>query len=85
MQDGAKQRMKERYDRGVNDSVHFSFGQMLFVRDTNMIYDKNIPRWKGPFFVTDYGGEHQSSYLLPKLDGSKAPNTYHGDPRFNFF
>ena len=74
----AKQRMKERYDRGVIPR-EFTPGQFVFLRDTNLIYDKNVPRWRGPFVISGYAGEHRSSYKLKRLDGSRAPNSFHGD------
>lgn len=74
----ANQRMKERYDRGVQPKV-FVAGQYVFLRDTNLTYDKNVPRWNGPFIINGPGGEHNSSYKLRKLDGSIAPNLFHGD------
>lgn len=74
----AVQTMKERYDRGVQAKT-FVPGQYVFLRDTNLIYDKNIPRWRGPFVINGYGGEHDTSYTLRKLDGIALPNHFHGD------
>ena len=74
----AKQRMKERYDRGVQPKI-FVTGQYVFLRDNNLIFDKNVPRWNGPFVISGPGGEQNSSYKLRNLEGKPMPNLFHGD------
>ena len=38
-----KQKMKKRYDREIQSKL-FVFDQYVFLRDINLIYDKNVSR-----------------------------------------
>ena len=74
----AMQIMKKRYDRDVQTKT-FVFDQYVFLRNTNLIYDKNIPRWKEPFVINEYEEEHNTNYILRKLDGIALSNHFHED------
>ena len=74
----AKQRMKERYDKKIT-SREFVFGQFVFFRNINMIYDKNIFRWRDFFVIFKYVEKHKSSYKLRKMNESKTFNFFHDD------
>ena len=50
-------------------------GWTLFHRDPG----KLVERWRGPFIIDGFGGDHGASYTLKTLDGKSAPNTHHGD------
>ena len=53
----------------------FLVGWTLFHRDPG----KLVERWRGPFIIDGFGGDHGASYTLKTLDGKSAPNTHHGD------
>ena len=36
-------------------------------------------RWRGPFIIDRFGGDHGASYTFKTWDGKSAPNTHHGD------
>ena len=79
-----KQRMKKRYDREVKFKL-FVFDQYVFLRDINLIFDKNVSRWREPFVIADSTNEHESSYHLLKLDDKRASNQFHDDHLRSFF
>ena len=54
-------------------------GQYVFLRDTKLTCDKNVLHWNGPFIISGFAGEHQSSYKSRKLDSKTAPSLFHVD------
>ena len=74
----AKDRQKERYDKGVRRK-EFSPGQLVMRQDPTPNLGKLDPRWTGPFVIHGFAGEHRASYKLKRMDGTMIPNSFHGD------
>ena len=70
--------MKKRYDRDVQAKIFVS-EQYVFFRNINLIYDKNIPRWRKFFVINEYEKEHDTSYTFRKLDEIALFNHFHED------
>ena len=70
--------MKKRYDRDVQTKI-FVFDQYVFFRNINLIYDKNISKWKRFFVINEYEKEHDISYIFRKLDEIILFNHFHED------
>lgn len=76
----SKDRMKVRYDRSVRKNSFYP-GEAVMLYDTTLegVGGKLLPRWRGPFVVTGYGGEHNISYTIRQPSGAKIRGVYHGD------
>ena len=48
---------------------------MLFQKGTG----KLEARWRGPFRVMGFGGEHEVSYVIQHLSGKKIRGPFHGN------
>ena len=79
-----KQRMKKRYDREIKLKL-FVLDQYVFLRDINLIFDKNVSRWRESFVIVDSTSEHEFNYHLLKLDDKRASNQFHDDHLRSFF
>ena len=79
-----KQRMKKRYDREIKLKL-FVFDQYVFFRDINLIFDKNVFRWRESFVIVDSTNEHEFNYHLLKLNDKKISNQFHDDHLRSFF
>ena len=72
----AIQIMKKKYDRDVQIKI-FVFEQYVFLRNINLIYDKNISKWKKFFVINEYEKEHDINYIFRKLDEITLFNHFH--------
>ena len=73
-----KEQEKIRYDKGVK-MQYFNPGDFVLLRDSTPHLGKLTERWRGPFIIDGFGGDHGASYTLKTLDRKSAPNTHHGD------
>ena len=73
-----KEQEKIRYDKGVK-MQYFNPGDFVLLRDSTPHLGKLTERWRGPFLIDSFGGDHRASHTLKTLDGKSAPNTHHGD------
>ena len=71
-----KEQDAARYNAKVTRVFH-KLGTMV------MIYQKRTAkmeaRWRGPFWITGYGGVHGLSWEVSKLNGRKIRGTFQGD------
>ena len=72
-----KESEKERYDRGILRSNELEPG------DLAMLYQKNVgklqPRWRGPFLIEAFGGDHGVSYTIRQIGGRRIKGAFHSD------
>ena len=73
-----KEQEKIRYDKGVK-TQYFKPGDFVLLKDSTPHLGKLTERWRGPFIIDSFGGDHGASYILKTLEGEPAPNTHHGD------
>ena len=75
-----KESMKRQHDQGVKERS-FNLRDLCMLWDISMkgIGGKLQPRWRGPFIVEGYAGEHHTSYLLRQINGNKIMGSHHGD------
>ena len=57
----------------------------MFFRDINLIYNKNISRWRESFVIVDYVKKHKFNYKLLKLNDIKISNQFHKNYLRSFF
>lgn len=79
-----KQRIKKRYDREIKSKLFVS-NQYVFFRDTNMIFDKNVFRWRESFVIANSTNEHEFNYHILKFDNKKISNQFYDDHLRSFF
>ncbi len=79
---GKKEQGAARYNAGVTRVFH-ELGTMV------MIYQKRTTkmeaRWRGPFWITGYGGVHGLNWEVSQLNGRKIQGTFHGDHLMPFY
>ena len=55
----------------------FSSGDLVVVYQERA--GKLEPRWRGPFAIGGFGGEHGVTYQLRQLNGRRIRGTFHGN------
>ena len=73
-----KEQEKIRYNKRVK-MQYFNPGNFVLLRDLTPHLGKLTERWRGPFLINSFGGDHGTSYTLKTLDGKSAPNIHHDD------
>ena len=73
-----KEQEKIWYDKGVK-MHYFNPGNFVLLRDSTPHLGKLTERWRGPFLIDSFGGDHGVLYTLKPFDGKSAPNTHHGN------
>jgi hypothetical protein len=87
--DLVKVKQKEMHDLGVK---HYSFepGDLVMLYDHRSANKKLHPAYRGPFEISEFGGDYGKSFKLQQLDGTLIPQTFYGDslkffkPRTNY-
>lgn len=73
-----KEQEKIRYNRGVKTQYCIP-SDFVLPKNSTPHLGKLTERWRGPFIIDSFGGDHGATYVFKTLDGKPAPNTHHGD------
>lgn len=73
-----KEQKKIRYNRGVK-TQYFTPDDLVLLKNSTPHLGKFTKRWRGPFIINNFGGDHNASYILKTLNREPAHNTYHNN------
>ncbi|KAI1002345.1 hypothetical protein K3495_g5856 [Podosphaera aphanis] len=77
--DDNRERTKERDDLGVRAQHTYTPAQLVMLWDAKTAGKRLRAAWRGPFVVTEFGGDVSKSYTIRQFDGSPIPRHYYGD------